>query len=57
MDSYEFWLDIISNDLGSWDVGTLRSHLEIEGITGDEQEKIVKAKLSLDELNRQPCRD
>jgi hypothetical protein len=44
---YDMWVDIISQDLDSWDEGTLRHHLDVEGILGNQQEAIVKARLSL----------
>jgi len=45
--TYDMWVDVISNDLDAWDEGTLRHHLDVEGILGDEQEAIVKARFSL----------
>jgi hypothetical protein len=50
--TYDMWVDIISHDLDAWDEGTLRHHLDVEGILGDEQEAIVKARSALVESNR-----
>tara|TARA_B110000971_G_scaffold67340_1_gene69055 strand:+ start:323 stop:520 length:198 start_codon:yes stop_codon:yes gene_type:complete len=50
--TYDMWVDVISNDLDAWDEGTLRHHLDVEGILGDEQEAIVKARSALVESNR-----
>ena len=53
MHSFEFWMDIIKNDLDSWDEGTLKANLEIEGVAEDLQKRILAARLSLCESNQQ----
>jgi hypothetical protein len=54
MQDYEYWMDLITNDLDSWDAGTLKAHLDIEGVAEDVQSKILKARLSLCESGHQP---
>ena len=47
MQDYDFWMDIIINDLDSWDIDTLQAHLDIEGISGELQDRIIKARSDL----------
>jgi hypothetical protein len=49
---HSLWLEVITADPASWDVGTLRAHLDIEGVTGKAQERLVKVRLALDEPSR-----
>ena len=53
MQSYEYWIDLIKNDLDSWDTGTLKTHLEIEGVSECLQKRILTARLSLCESSHQ----
>jgi hypothetical protein len=49
---HAMWVEVITADPASWDVGTLRAHLDIEGVTGKAQERLVKVRLALDEPSR-----
>ena len=42
LSDHDMWIELVKLDPDSWDEGTLRAHLEIEGVTGDEQDKLVK---------------
>ena len=50
---HSLWVEIITADPFSWDVGTIRAHLDIEGVTGKAQERIIKARLALDAPSHQ----
>ena len=54
MQDYDYWMDLVKNDLDAWDAGTLKAHLEIEGIAEELQKRILTARLSLHESNHQP---
>jgi len=54
MQDYDYWMDLIKNDLDAWDAGTLKAHLEIEGVAEELQKRILTARLSLYESNHQP---
>jgi len=47
MHNYDMWADLILNDPDAWDIGTLTAHLDIEGITGQLRQDIIKVKLNL----------
>ena len=55
LSDHDMWIELVKLDPDSWDEGTLRAHLEIEGVTGDEQDKLVK--LCLDPSECRGCLD